>query len=156
YKNENGALIPQEVHSIVISVQHSPDIETEELRRLIKEHVINAVIPSKYLTEKTIYHIQPSGKFIIGGPHGDAGLTGRKIIIDTYGGHGAHGGGAFSGKDWSKVDRSAAYAARWIAKSIVHAKLARRILVQLSYAIGVSRPLSIFIDTYGTSSKTNA
>ncbi|RIB17807.1 S-adenosylmethionine synthetase [Gigaspora rosea] len=166
YKNDNGALIPLEVDTIVISVQHSPDITTEKLRQLVKEYVIDAVIPSKYLTERTIYHIQPSGLFIIGGPQGDAGLTGRKIIVDTnsyklllliqYGGHGAHGGGAFSGKDWSKVDRSAAYTARWIAKSLVHAKLARRVLVQLSYAIGVPEPLSIFVDTYGTSTKTNA
>ncbi|CAG8825720.1 15885_t:CDS:2, partial [Gigaspora margarita] len=156
YKNDNGSLIPLEVDTIVISVQHSPDITTEKLRQLVKEHVIDAVIPSKYLTERTIYHIQPSGLFIIGGPQGDAGLTGRKIIVDTYGGHGAHGGGAFSGKDWSKVDRSAAYTARWIAKSLVHAKLARRVLVQLSYAIGVPEPLSIFVDTYGTSTKTNA
>ncbi|CAG8739339.1 14112_t:CDS:2 [Dentiscutata erythropus] len=156
YRNDNGALIPLEVDTIVISVQHSPDITTEKLRQLVKEYVIDTVIPSKYLTERTIYHIQPSGLFIIGGPQGDAGLTGRKIIVDTYGGHGAHGGGAFSGKDWSKVDRSAAYTARWIAKSLVHAKLARRALVQLSYAIGVSEPLSIFVDTYGTSTKTNA
>ncbi|RGB36179.1 S-adenosylmethionine synthase [Rhizophagus diaphanus] len=151
YKKENGALIPIEVDSIVISIQHSPEIDTPQLRAQIKEHVVNAVIPAKYLTERTIYHIQPSGKFIIGGPQGDAGLTGRKIIVDTYGGHGAHGGGAFSGKDWSKVDRSAAYTARWIAKSLVAAKLARRVLVQLSYAIGIAEPLSIFVDTYGTS-----
>jgi len=151
YKKENGALIPIEVDSIVISIQHSPEIDTPQLRAQIKEHVVNAVIPAKYLTERTIYHMQPSGKFIIGGPQGDAGLTGRKIIVDTYGGHGAHGGGAFSGKDWSKVDRSAAYTARWIAKSLVAAKLARRVLVQLSYAIGVAEPLSIFVDTYGTS-----
>lgn len=144
YKNDNGALVPIEVDSIVISIQHSPDIDTPQLRVQIREHVINKVIPAQYLTERTIYHIQPSGKFIIGGPQGDAGLTGRKIIVDTYGGHGAHGGGAFSGKDWSKVDRSAAYTARWIAKSLVAAKLARRVLVQLSYAIGVAEPLSIF------------
>ncbi|RHZ77400.1 hypothetical protein Glove_180g129 [Diversispora epigaea] len=156
YKMENGALIPLEVDSIVISTQHSPDIQTPEIRRLIKEHIINSVIPSKFLTEKTTYHIQPSGLFVIGGPQGDAGLTGRKIIVDTYGGHGAHGGGAFSGKDWSKVDRSAAYTARWIAKSLVAAGLARRVLVQLSYAIGVIEPLSIFVSTYGTSSKTNS
>uniref|UniRef100_A0A1D1Y0K8 S-adenosylmethionine synthase n=1 Tax=Anthurium amnicola TaxID=1678845 RepID=A0A1D1Y0K8_9ARAE len=151
YKKENGALIPLEVDSIVISAQHSPDIDTPKLRAQLKEHIIDKVVPAQFLTERTIYHIQPSGLFVIGGPQGDAGLTGRKIIVDTYGGHGAHGGGAFSGKDWSKVDRSAAYTARWIAKSLVAAKVARRILVQLSYAIGVAEPLSIFVDTYGTS-----
>ncbi|KAG1639507.1 hypothetical protein G6F44_007759 [Rhizopus delemar] len=119
------------------------------------EHVIKPVIP-EHLLKDTVYHLQPSGKFIIGGPQGDAGLTGRKIIVDTYGGWGAHGGGAFSGKDWSKVDRSAAYTSRWIAKSLVNAKLCRRALVQLSYAIGVAEPLSIFVDTYGTSEKSQA
>jgi len=156
YKNDHGALVPIEVDTIVISTQHTPDIELPELQQQLMEHVVREVIPAEYLTDRTIYHMQPSGKFIIGGPQGDAGLTGRKIIVDTYGGHGAHGGGAFSGKDWSKVDRSAAYTARWIAKSIVHANLARRVLVQLSYAIGVAEPLSIFIDTYGTSSGSNA
>ncbi|CAG8543931.1 8551_t:CDS:2 [Paraglomus brasilianum] len=155
YRNEHGAFIPLEVDTVVVSTQHSPDISLADLQKAIKEHVILPVIPAKYLTDRTIYHIQPSGKFIIGGPQGDAGLTGRKIIVDTYGGHGAHGGGAFSGKDWSKVDRSAAYTARWIAKSLVAAGLARRVLVQLSYAIGVAEPLSIFVDTYGTSSKSN-
>ena len=108
------------------------------------------------LDERTVYHIQPSGRFVIGGPQGDAGLTGRKIIVDTYGGWGAHGGGAFSGKDFSKVDRSAAYAARWVAKSLVAAGLARRVLVQLSYAIGVAEPLSIHVDTYGTGKKSDS
>ncbi|EFW21172.1 S-adenosylmethionine synthetase, partial [Coccidioides posadasii str. Silveira] len=111
--------------------------------------------PKTFLDDRTIYHIQPSGLFIIGGPQGDAGLTGRKIIVDTYGGWGAHGGGAFSGKDYSKVDRSAAYVARWIAKSLVNAGLARRALVQLSYAIGIAEPLSIFVETYGTSTKSS-
>jgi S-adenosylmethionine synthetase len=120
------------------------------------EHVIKPVVPAKYLTADTIYHLNPSGRFVIGGPHGDAGLTGRKIIIDTYGGWGAHGGGAFSGKDPSKVDRSAAYAARWIAKSLIHAKLAKRCLVQVSYAIGVAHPLSVFVDSYGTGVKTDS
>ena len=114
------------------------------------------MIPANLLDERTVYHIQPSGRFVIGGPQGDAGLTGRKIIVDTYGGWGAHGGGAFSGKDFSKVDRSAAYTARWIAKSLVAAGLARRALVQLSYAIGVAEPLSVFVETYGTSSKSDA
>ncbi|PSS20197.1 hypothetical protein M430DRAFT_41538 [Amorphotheca resinae ATCC 22711] len=155
YKHDNGAVIPLRVHTVVVSAQHSEDISTEQLRKEIKEKIIQKVIPAKYLDDKTIYHIQPSGQFIIGGPQGDAGLTGRKIIVDTYGGWGAHGGGAFSGKDFSKVDRSAAYLARWIAKSLVNAKLARRALVQLSYAIGVAEPLSIFVDTYGTSSRSS-
>ncbi|KAF8867007.1 putative S-adenosylmethionine synthase [Acephala macrosclerotiorum] len=155
YKHDNGAVIPLRVHTVVVSAQHSEDITTEQLRKEIKEKIIKKVIPAKYLTEETIYHIQPSGLFIIGGPQGDAGLTGRKIIVDTYGGWGAHGGGAFSGKDFSKVDRSAAYLARWIAKSLVNAKLCRRALVQLSYAIGVAEPLSIFVDSYGTSDKTS-
>jgi len=155
YKHDNGAVIPLRVHTVVVSAQHSEDITTEQLRKEIKEKIIKKVIPEKYLNDETIYHIQPSGLFIIGGPQGDAGLTGRKIIVDTYGGWGAHGGGAFSGKDYSKVDRSAAYLARWIAKSIVHSKIARRALVQLSYAIGVAEPLSIFVDTYGTSDKSS-
>lgn len=113
-------------------------------------HVVRRVIPKSLLTPETVYHINPSGRFIIGGPQGDAGLTGRKIIVDTYGGWGAHGGGAFSGKDFSKVDRSAAYAARWVAKSLVQAGLCRRVLVQLSYAIGIAKPLSIFVDSYGS------
>ena len=132
-------------------------LSLSQIRAQLMEHVIRPVVPAKYLDDKTIYHLNPSGRFVIGGPHGDAGLTGRKIIIDTYGGWGAHGGGAFSGKDYTKVDRSAAYAARWIAKSLVHSKLARRVIVQLSYAIGVAKPLSIFIDTYGTAiGKTDA
>merc|ERR1712032_860227 len=133
-----------------ISTQHSPDITLEDLQVQLKEKVINEVIPAKYLDENTIYHLNPSGSFTRGGPHGDAGLTGRKIIIDTYGGWGAHGGGAFSGKDPTKVDRSAAYAARWVAKSLVAEGLCKRALVQLSYAIGVPYPLSVFVDTYGT------
>ncbi|UZP32698.1 hypothetical protein NXS19_000514 [Fusarium pseudograminearum] len=155
YKHDNGAVVPQRVHTVVVSAQHSPDITTEELRKEIKEKIIQKVIPAKYLSDETIYHIQPSGLFIIGGPQGDAGLTGRKIIVDTYGGWGAHGGGAFSGKDFSKVDRSAAYVGRWIAKSLVAAGLCRRALVQLSYAIGVAEPLSIYVDSYGTSEKTS-
>ncbi|KAI4793814.1 methionine adenosyltransferase [Aureobasidium sp. EXF-8845] len=155
YENDNGAVIPRRVDTVVVSAQHSPDITTEELRKEILEKIIKKVIPAKYLDDKTVYHIQPSGLFIIGGPQGDAGLTGRKIIVDTYGGWGAHGGGAFSGKDYSKVDRSAAYLARWIAKSLVKANLARRCLVQLSYAIGVAEPLSLFVEHYGTSDKTS-
>ncbi|CAM0142791.1 methionine adenosyltransferase sam2 [Umbelopsis sp. WA50703] len=155
YKNENGAFIPLRVDTVVVSVQHSEEIETEDLRKAIKEHVIDTVIPAELLKDTT-YHIQPSGRFIIGGPQGDAGLTGRKIIVDTYGGHSSHGGGAFSGKDFSKVDRSGAYIARHIACSLVAAKLARRCTVQLSYAIGVASPLSIFVETYGTSDKSQA
>lgn len=150
YKLENGRPVPTRVHTIVISTQHDEEITQEEIVKQLKEFVIKPVVPAQYIDDNTIYHLNPSGRFVIGGPHGDAGLTGRKIIIDTYGGWGAHGGGAFSGKDTTKVDRSAAYAARWVAKSIVAAGLAHRALVQLSYAIGVSHPLSIFVDTYGT------
>uniref|UniRef100_A0A8C3K5X4 S-adenosylmethionine synthase n=1 Tax=Calidris pygmaea TaxID=425635 RepID=A0A8C3K5X4_9CHAR len=154
YMQENGAVIPVRVHTIVISVQHDETISLESMRKTLKDRVIQAVVPAKYLDEKTIYHLQPSGRFVIGGPQGDAGVTGRKIIVDTYGGWGAHGGGAFSGKDYTKVDRSAAYAARWVAKSLVKAGLCRRVLVQVSYAIGVAHPLSISLFTYGTSKKT--
>ncbi len=158
YKKENGAMVPIRVHTVVISTQHDDGISNEDIRKGLMEHVVKAVIPAQYIDANTIYHLNPSGRFVIGGPQGDAGVTGRKIIIDTYGGWGAHGGGAFSGKDPSKVDRSAAYMARWIAKSLVHAKLCRRVLVQLSYAIGVAKPLSIFVDTYGTAAdgKTDA
>jgi len=152
YRRENGRMIPIRVHTIVISTQHEDGISQSQIRDDLKKHVIDVVVPAKYLVD-TKYHLNPSGRFVIGGPHGDAGLTGRKIIIDTYGGWGAHGGGAFSGKDPTKVDRSAAYAARWIAKSLVAAKLAHRVLVQVSYAIGVPEPLSIFVDTYGTNSR---
>lgn len=155
YEHDGGAVIPKRVDTVVVSAQHSEAITTEQLRKEIKEKIIKKVIPADLLDDKTVYHIQPSGLFIIGGPQGDAGLTGRKIIVDTYGGWGAHGGGAFSGKDYSKVDRSAAYLARWIAKSLVNAKLARRALVQLSYAIGVAEPLSLFVETYGTSDKSS-
>ncbi|KXN68148.1 methionine adenosyltransferase [Conidiobolus coronatus NRRL 28638] len=155
YENVNGHLNPLRVDTIVISTQHSEDVTNDEIRKQLKEKIIDAVIPAHLLNEQTVYHLQPSGRFVIGGPQGDAGVTGRKIIVDTYGGWGAHGGGAFSGKDWSKVDRSAAYTARWIAKSLVNAKLAKRALVQLSYAIGVAEPLSIFVDTYGTGVKSN-
>jgi S-adenosylmethionine synthetase len=155
YKKEGGAMIPIRVHTIVISTQHDESVTLEKIQADLMEHVIKHVVPAKYLTKETIFHLNPSGRFVIGGPHGDAGLTGRKIIIDTYGGWGAHGGGAFSGKDPTKVDRSAAYAARWIAKSLVHAKLCRRVLVQISYAIGVAEPLSLFVDTYGTGERSD-
>jgi len=149
-KNADGSLTPLRVHTIVISTQHDPEYTNEKLRADLMEHVIKPIVPAKYLDAKTIYHLNPSGKFTIGGPEGDGGLTGRKIIIDTYGGWGAHGGGAFSGKDPTKVDRSAAYYCRWIAKSLVAAGLCHRCLVQLSYAIGVAEPLSVFVDTYGS------
>ena len=151
YKEEkNGKMIPIRVDTVLISTQHDPDVTNEKIKEDIKKHVIDEVIPKKYLDENTKYHINPSGKFIIGGPEADAGLTGRKIIVDTYGGWGAHGGGAFSGKDPSKVDRSGAYAARWIAKSLVHSGLCDRVLVQISYSIGLPDPLSIFVNTYGS------
>lgn len=156
YAIRNGSCIPLRVHTIVISVQHSPDVTLEKIRQDLMEKVIKLVVPAQYLDDNTIYHLQPSGLFIIGGPQGDAGLTGRKIIVDTYGGWGAHGGGAFSGKDFSKVDRSAAYAARWVAKSLVKAGLCKRVLVQISYAIGIAHPLSITIFSYGSSTKSEA
>jgi len=155
YKKVGGRMIPIRVHTVVISTQHDDGVSNDKIRADLMEHVIKPVVPTQYLTKDTIFHLNPSGRFVIGGPHGDAGLTGRKIICDTYGGWGAHGGGAFSGKDPTKVDRSAAYAARWIAKSLVAAKLCARVIVQVSYAIGVAKPLSVFIDTYGTGTKTD-
>ena len=141
---------PVAVDAVVLSTQHSPDIEQEALRAFVKREIIEAVIPSEWLSDDTQYHINPTGQFIIGGPMGDCGLTGRKIIVDTYGGMARHGGGAFSGKDPSKVDRSAAYAGRYVAKNIVAAGLADRCEIQVSYAIGVAEPTSISIDTFGT------
>lgn len=151
YYFENGAAVPVHVDTVVVSVQHCEKITLEQLREEIMEKAIKAVIPEKYLNDQTKYHINPCGNFLIGGPQGDAGLTGRKIIVDTYGGWGAHGGGAFSGKDYTKVDRSAAYAARWVAKSLVDNGVCKRCLVQVSYAIGVAEPTSISIMHYGTS-----
>ncbi|PWN30850.1 methionine adenosyltransferase [Jaminaea rosea] len=156
YKKDGGALIPVRVDTVVVSTQHAEEISTEELRKQVLEKVVKQVIPAKYIDERTVYHIQPSGRFVIGGPQGDAGLTGRKIIVDTYGGWGAHGGGAFSGKDFSKVDRSGAYINRLIAKSIVASGLARRVLVQSAYAIGVARPVGLFVETYGTSKHSDS
>ncbi len=138
------------VHTILISTQHGEEVDNETIRRDLIEHVIKAVIPAELLDEETIIYINPTGRFVIGGPQGDTGLTGRKIIIDTYGGYSRHGGGAFSGKDPTKVDRSAAYAARYVAKNIVAAGLADKCEIELAYAIGVAKPLSIFIDTFGT------
>ncbi len=141
---------PIRVHTVVVSTQHDPDATQQRIKSDVIEHVIKHVIAEELLDNKTIYHVNPTGRFEIGGPHGDTGLTGRKIIVDTYGGWGAHGGGAFSGKDPTKVDRSAAYAARHIAKNIVGAELASECLVQLAYAIGVAQPVSVFVNTYGT------
>jgi S-adenosylmethionine synthetase len=155
YRNEGGRMVPLRVHTIVISTQHDEGVTNEQIAKDLKEHVINVVVPANLMDDKTIYHLNPSGRFVIGGPHGDAGLTGRKIIVDSYGGWGAHGGGAFSGKDPSKVDRSAAYAARWAAKSLVKSGLCARCLIQVSYAIGVAEPLSINVETYGTGKKTD-
>jgi S-adenosylmethionine synthetase len=138
------------IDAVVISSQHAPDITHAELSARIKEEVILKTLPAELLDADTKYYINPTGRFVVGGPMGDAGLTGRKIIVDTYGGHGAHGGGAFSGKDPSKVDRSAAYITRYVAKNIVAAGLARRCLVQVAYAIGVADPMNVFVDTYGT------
>lgn len=150
----DGAAVPQRVHTVVVSLQHSEKITLDSLRSEIREKVIKDVIPAEYFDSRTVVHINPSGLFVIGGPQSDAGLTGRKIIVDTYGGWGAHGGGAFSGKDFTKVDRSAAYAARWVAKSLVKAGVCRRCMVQVSYAIGVAEPLSITVFDYGTSHKS--
>lgn len=151
YKKQQGGIIePLRIQAILVSTQHEPNVTQEEIESGIRKNVIDKVIDQKYIDDKTKFYINPSGKFIIGGPQADSGLTGRKIIVDTYGGWGAHGGGAFSGKDCSKVDRSAAYAARWIAKSLVAAKMCKRVLVQIAYSIGVADPLSIYVDTYGT------
>lgn len=141
---------PRRVHTVVVSTQHDENIAHDQIVRDIKSKVIREVVPAHLLDEETIYHVNPTGKFVVGGPHGDCGLTGRKIIVDTYGGMGRHGGGAFSGKDPSKVDRSAHYAARWVAKNVVQAGLASRCEVQLAYAIGVAKPVSVAIDTVGT------
>ncbi len=138
------------VDTVVISTQHSDEVSNKDLQDGILEHVIKPIVPANMLDKSTKYHINPTGRFVIGGPMGDAGLTGRKIIVDTYGGYGRHGGGAFSGKDPSKVDRSACYMARYIAKNVVAAGLARKAEVQLAYAIGVAEPVSVMIDAFGT------
>lgn len=138
------------VHTIVISTQHSPDVSLEKIRADVIEHVVKPVIPAQLLDSDTIYYVNPTGRFVIGGPQGDSGLTGRKIVVDTYGGTGRHGGGAFSGKDPTKVDRSAAYAARWVAKNLVAAGAAKKVEVEVAYAIGVAKPVSIAVDTFGT------
>jgi S-adenosylmethionine synthetase len=141
---------PVRLEAVVCSTQHDPDVSQEQIHEDIKKHVFDEIIPAELVDENTKYFINPTGRFVIGGPHGDAGLTGRKIIVDTYGGYARHGGGAFSGKDCTKVDRSAAYAARYVAKNIVAAGLADKCEIQLSYAIGVAQPTSIMVDTFGT------
>lgn len=146
--DDNGRV--KRIDTIVISTQHSEDVTQEQIRKDVIERVIKAVLPAELLDENTKYYINPTGRFVIGGPQGDAGLTGRKIIVDTYGGTGRHGGGAFSGKDPTKVDRSAAYAARWVAKNLVAAGVAEKLEVELAYAIGVAKPVSISVDTFGT------
>lgn len=150
---ENGA--PKKVDAVVVSTQHSPDISYEELKQAVMEEVIQKSIPAQLIDSKTKYYINPTGRFVVGGPMGDCGLTGRKIIVDTYGGHGAHGGGAFSGKDPTKVDRSASYMARYVAKNIVAAGFAKRCLVQVAYAIGVAEPVSLMIEDYDTGTVSN-
>ncbi|HEX2957266.1 MAG TPA: methionine adenosyltransferase [Chitinispirillaceae bacterium] len=147
---EYDGLNPVRVDTVVISTQHAPEATHEQITKDMIEKVVKKIIPAKFLDSKTIYHINPTGRFVVGGPHGDSGLTGRKIIVDSYGGYSAHGGGAFSGKDPSKVDRSAAYAARWVAKNIVAAGLATHCEIQVSYAIGVAKPLSVHVDSFGT------
>ena len=146
--DENGK--PARLDTIVLSTQHDPDVTQEQIHADIRKYVFDTVLPSDMVDERTRFFINPTGRFVIGGPHGDSGLTGRKIIVDTYGGYARHGGGAFSGKDCTKVDRSAAYAARYVAKNIVAAGLAEKCEIQLSYAIGVAQPTSIMVDTYGT------
>ena len=141
---------PVRVDTVVISTQHSPEVDQQTIYNDVLEHIIKKVIPAELLDEKTKYYINPTGRFVIGGPQGDSGLTGRKIIVDTYGGYAAHGGGAFSGKDPTKVDRSACYAARYVAKNVVASGIAKKCEVQLAYAIGVAKPVSILVNTYGT------
>src|SRR6202166_2827773 len=147
---------PVEVTAVVISTQHSPDVKYEKIRESMIEELIKKTIPEQYLSRSTVFHVNPTGSFIIGGPHGDCGLTGRKIIVDTYGGYGRHGGGAFSGKDPSKVDRSACYMARHVAKNVVAAGLAKKCEIQLAYAIGVAEPVSVMADTFGTGTIPNS
>ncbi|MCI5622187.1 MULTISPECIES: methionine adenosyltransferase [Anaerostipes] len=151
--DENGK--PSRLDAVVLSTQHDPEITQEQIHEDIKEEVFDKILPEHMVDEETKFFINPTGRFVIGGPHGDAGLTGRKIIVDTYGGYARHGGGAFSGKDCTKVDRSAAYAARYVAKNIVAAGLADKCEIQLSYAIGVAEPTSIMVDTFGTGKKSN-
>ncbi len=147
---EEDGRTPRRIHTVVLSTQHAEDVERKTIEADVRRHVLPSVLPSTLLDDNLVLHVNPTGRFVIGGPHGDSGLTGRKIIVDTYGGKGAHGGGAFSGKDSSKVDRSAAYAARHVAKNIVAAGLADEVLVQVAYAIGVAQPVSVRVDSFGT------
>jgi S-adenosylmethionine synthetase len=151
----NADHTPRRVHTVLVSTQHAPDVSNDRIRQEVVEKVVKPVVPAHLLDSETRFYVNPSGRFVIGGPHGDSGLTGRKIIVDTYGGSARHGGGAFSGKDPTKVDRSGAYAARWVAKNLVAAGIADRAEVQLAYAIGVARPLSIYVETYGTGKVPN-
>jgi S-adenosylmethionine synthetase len=151
YENDR----PKRIETVVVSTQHSPDVKYKTLKEAVMELVIKKSLPKELLDAKTKYFINPTGRFVIGGPFGDAGLTGRKIIVDTYGGMGRHGGGAFSGKDPSKVDRSACYYARYVAKNVVAAGLARKVEVQVAYAIGVAKPMGVYVDTYGTGKVDN-
>jgi S-adenosylmethionine synthetase len=151
--NPDGS--PKRIHTVVLSTQHDAGVTQGDIANDLRKHLFSSILPGHLMDDETIFHVNPTGSFVIGGPHGDAGLTGRKIIVDTYGGFGAHGGGAFSGKDPSKVDRSAAYAARHIAKNLVAAELADECLVQLAYAIGVAEPVSINVNTYGTGKKSD-
>ena len=153
--NDQGVPVPKRVHTIVISAQHSEEVSNDKIAADLLEHVVKVVIPEKYLDDKTLYHMNPSGRFVIGGPHSDAGMTGRKSIVDTYGGWGSFGGGALSGKDATKVDRSGSYAARWVAKSLVAGGYCTRCKVQLSFAIGLAHPISVNVNTYGTISNKN-
>src|SRR5262249_19271822 len=147
---EYDGITPIRIDPVVVSTQHAPEVSNAEIRKFIIEKVVKPVLPEELAGDDIVYHINPTGRFVVGGPHGDCGLTGRKIIVDTYGGAAPHGGGAFSGKDPSKVDRSAAYAARYVAKNVVAAGLATKCLLQVSYAIGVARPTSVWVTTYGT------
>ncbi|KAL5003025.1 S-adenosylmethionine synthetase [Aspergillus recurvatus] len=151
YKQDGGVLVPLRVHNVVVTAQHTPAVTVEELRQAIRDRVIRKSVPARYLDDRTVYRVQPTGDVGVTPSGKFAGVTGRKIVVDTYGGWGAHGGGAFSGKDFRQIDRSAAYVARWIAKSVVHQGLARRCLIQLSYSSGTAEPLSVFIDAFGTS-----
>ena len=155
YEIEDGVLVPLRVHTIVISTQHDDQVTNKQIKSDLLEYVVKPVVDAKYLDTRTIFHFNPSGRFITGGPDGDTGISGRQMNVDTYGGWVSQGSGSFSGKDMTKIERSGSYAARWIAKSLVAANLCKRVLVQLSYAIGVSTPLSLYVDTYGTGSVTD-
>jgi S-adenosylmethionine synthetase len=152
---DDKTMKPIKVHTVVVSLQHSPYVNVEYVRTILKDEIIKHVIPQNLLSNDIIYHINPAGAFTMGGPYSDSGLTGRKIVVDTYGGWGAHGGGSFSGKDPSKMDRSGAYAARWVANSLIRSKFCTRCLVQISYAIGIAEPISISVTSYGTGTKSD-